>query len=141
MTTKTNKKSSQLIDSASLYEVKKAWKDLKYNKKKSWGYHEYYGIKKGKTKIYFYAYGDEKKSAKKRNLGGFDIDIKTKNIALCGVKVGMTKKEAMSILRKQFDKKAIEYKDGSIWLWYSGFLPAHFYIKNGKVVEMKFFCS
>ena len=140
--TKTNKRNSNIIDAPTLKDAKNTWADLKYSKKKSWPWHEFYCLKKGKTQVYFYAYGDEKEGDK-REIGGYQIEIRDKKTALCGVKVGMSKKKTMTILRKQFDKNAVKFnkKDSMVQLYFSGLVPVRYKIKNGKVTSIHFFCS
>lgn len=143
ITTKTNKKNSEIIGMTTYKEIKKAWKNPTKTKKKYGQKMKYY--KKGKTSIGFYTdakwYDSNNQIDKSLTLAGFDIDIKDKNASLCGVKVGMSKKKALSVLRKQFDKKAIESTDDAITLWFGGFMPTSFSLENGKVVSMRFWCS
>ena len=143
ITTKTNKKNARIIAMSNAKEIKKAWK--KPTKiKKDYG-NTYYIYKKGKSKISFNIdteWADGKGGIDKSlTLGGFDISIKDKNAKLCGVQVGMSKNEALKILKKKFNKKAVKSDENGINLWFGPYMPVSYQIKNNKVVKMSFWSS
>lgn len=143
ITTKTNKKNAGIIAMSNAKEIKKAWK--KPTKiKKDYG-NTYYIYKKGKSKISFNIdtkWGDGKGGIDKSlTLGGFDISIKDKNAKLCGVQVGMSKNKALKILKKNYDKKAVESDKNGINLWFGPYMPVSYQLKNNKVVSMSFWSS
>lgn len=134
MTSKTNKKNSNIISTSNAKAVKKAWK--KPTKIKKEHDNTFYTYKKGKSKISFCI---TKGSSKP--LHGFDISIKDKNFKLCGVQVGMSKTQALKILKKNFNKNAVETNKSSISLWFGPFMPASYSLKNNKVTSISFWTS
>ena len=143
ITAKTNKKNASIIATSNAKKIKKAWKKPTKIKKK-YG-HTYYIYKKGKSKISFIIDAKRRNSKgginKSLTLGGFDILIKDKNAKICGVKVGMSKNKALKILKKNFNKKAIESDQDYISLWFGPYLPVAYQLKNNKVVSMSFWTS
>jgi hypothetical protein len=112
-------------------KLKKSWG--KYKKEKS-GDSYGYTYKKGKSCLAIQAWDGG-------NWYSFSIDIKDKNMALCGVKVGMTKKKALSILKKGFGSKAITSGKYSIVVKFGVFPDIVYNLKSGKIKSMSFFHS
>ena len=95
-------------------------------------------------------------------LGHFDVQLKGKNDALCGIKVGMKKAAVLKKLKKMFGKndvcvakegQSIVFKKGKyipkgkatgdgeeidVFNAYSYVLTLGFYLKNGRVFSMRF---
>lgn len=146
--------------------LKKKWGKPKV-KKSDDGYFVFYTWKKGKTKI---EVGDAVVEAGKKNYSGYvgsiSISIKDKNGSLWGVKVGMSKADAMKKIKKALGTKKVlkqkSTKDGSIEIeggwpdvdevyisqgkdcinaWTGVYMPIGFGIKNGKVSSISFWRS
>lgn len=140
--------------------LKKKWGKPKVKKSDN-GYYVTYTWKKGKTKI---EVGDVQVEAGKKNYSGYagsiSISIEDKNGSLWGVKVGMSKADAMKKIKKALGTKKVfkEKKDGTgeieggwpdvnvfisqgkdvIHAWNGVYLPINFGIKNGKVSSISF---
>lgn len=118
--------------------VKKKWG--KANKVEKYDTYNSYTWKSGKTRINF---GTDKKGKRsyKEYTGGFVIDIRNKKASLCGVKVGMSKKQALQKLRKQFGKKHVTIQGNDIWVDTPPLCPMIFELKSGKVKSINWFSS
>ena len=98
----SNSKYKYILKAKTYAAVKKAWG--KANKVETFHNAEddiYYTWKSGKTSISFNTYGNGKRR------GGISIDIQNKKASLWGIKVGMSKKQALQKLKKQFGKKNV----------------------------------
>lgn len=111
--------------------VKKVWG--KANKVEKVDYGTNYTWKKGKTTISFYT----RKNGKR--MGNIRVAIQNKSASLWGVKVGMSKKQALQKLRKQFGKKNVSVENNRIFIKILN--PNSIALKNGKVKSIDFFIS
>ena len=118
--------------------VKKAW--CKANKVEKDDYGTFYTWKSGKTSITLGADEKGKRSYDKYS-GGFLIDIQNKKASLCGVKVGMSKKQALQKLRKQFGQKHVFNEGDMILVDTPPLEPMMFTLKSGKVKSIYWFSS
>jgi hypothetical protein len=108
----------------------KAWG--KYTKKTDENIEDYI-FKKGKSKVLIGTDGD--------GWWSLDITIKDKNMALCGVKVGMTKAKAVKTLQSVFGKSAVTATDSKIEAENGVYLPVTVKLKSGKVTSIRFFAA
>lgn len=118
--------------------VKKAWgKATKVEKESYMGEKEGYchTWKNGKTRIVFHTQKNGKR------YGDIVIDIRDKKATLCGIRVGMSKKQALQKLRKQFGKKNVSAKKNKIYAFTGPSLPLIFDLRSGKVSGMNFMAS
>ncbi len=117
--------------------VKKAWgKANKVQKEKCGDYHcRSYTWKSGKTRISFLTDKNGKR------MGDIVIDIQNKKATLCGIKVGMSKKQALQKLRKQFGKKNVSDTKNQILVKMGPFDPMTFNLKSGKISSIYFWHS
>ena len=88
----------------------------------------------GKSYIGFTTYKNGKLSA-------IGIDIWDKNASVCGVKVGMSKKQALQKLRKQFGKKLVTAEKNLIAVNVPPAEPFYVSIKSGKVESLYYMCT
>lgn len=117
--------------------IKKVWG--KANKvEKSFGAY-YYTWKSGKTSICLSTFGNKK--GDKKLHGGMTIEIQNKKASLCGIKVGMSKKQALQKLRKQFGKKNVSATKNQILVKMGPFDPMTLNLKSGKVRSISFWHS
>lgn len=88
----------------------------------------------GKTYIGFttYKYG---------KLSAIGIDVMDKNASVCGVKVGMSKKQALQKLRKQFGKKLVTAEKNLIAVNVPPAGPLYMKLKSGKVESLHYMCT
>ena len=117
--------------------VKKAWGKANEVEKEELGdYHCWrYAWKSGKTSISFFT------DKKGKRMGDIVIDIQNKKATLCGIKVGMSKKQALQKLRKQFDKKNVSATKNQILVKMGPFNPMTFNLKSGKISSIYFWHS
>ena len=116
--------------------VKKAWgKANKVEKDDFMGEGNSYTWKNGKTRIVFGTYKNGKRK------GDILIDIQNKKATLCGIKVGMSKKQALQKLRKQFGKKNVTVTENQILVQLGYYHPVEFNLKSGKVSGIYFMSS
>ena len=121
------------LNSKTYAAVKKTWGKASKTKKEDYGNN--YIWKSGKTKISFYTYENGKRR------GDIYIDIRNKKASLCGVKVGMSKKQALQKLRKQFGKKRVTSDKNQILVNVPPADPIVFNLKSGKVKSIMYWCS
>ena len=122
--------------------LKKKWGKANKIRKVRDEYNSYnsYTWKSGKTSITLGADEKGKRSYDKYS-GGFLIDIQNKKASLCGVKVGMSKKQALQKLRKQFGQKHVFNEGDMIWVDTPPLEPMMFTLKSGKVKSIYWFSS
>ena len=122
-----NTSKTKIVKKAKTYAaVKKAWGKANVVEGGVGGYA--YTWKSGKTEIWFNT--DEKGKRSESIL----IDIKNKKATLCGIKVGMSKKQALRKLRKQWGKKNVSTTKNQILVQtYPGLIPMTFDLKSGKI--------
>jgi hypothetical protein len=114
--------------------LKKSWGS--YVKKKNNGYTDCI-FQTGKSSVTIsYVAGQ-----KKISWYSLVISIKDKNMALCGVKVGMTKQQAVNTLKKNFGSQAVKVTNKNIKVNFGVFVPINYTLKGGKVTAMKFWHS
>lgn len=113
--------------------VKKAWG--KANKVHKNGDYCSYAWKNGKTSISFVT------DKKGKRMGDIVINIQNKKATLCGIKVGMSKKQALQKLRKQFGKKNVSDTKNQILVKMGPFDPMTFNLKSGKISSIYFWHS
>lgn len=118
---------------ATMKKVQKAWGK---GKKKPYGSSYSYTWKKGKTEIMV------TDNWYKGRVGGMTISIKDKNASMMGVKVGMTKAQALKKLKKTFGSrvKNIKFSDGTPAIQIENTMCS-FSLKSGKVIRMSYFSS
>jgi hypothetical protein len=115
-------------------KLKKSWGDYKKQKESGTSI-EKYTYKKGKSTVSIWdTSGDD-------SWHSLTVKIKDKNMALCGVKVGMSKQKAIKILKKRFGSKAITATNDSISVNFGPFLPISYTLKSGKITSMSFWHS
>lgn len=116
--------------------VKKAWgKANKVEKDNYMGNGNSYTWKNGKTRIVFGAYKNGNRK------GDIVIDIQNKKATLCGIKVGMSKMQALQKLRKQFGKKNVSVTNNQLLVQMGYYHPIEFNLKSGKVSNIHFMSS
>ncbi len=116
--------------------VKKAWgKANKVEKDDFMGEGNSYTWKNGKTRIAFGAYKNGKRK------GDVVIDIQNKKASLCGIKVGMSKRQATQKLIKQFGKKNVSVTMNQILVQIGYYHPIEFNLKSEKVSGIYFMSS
>lgn len=116
--------------------VKKAWgKANKVEKNNYMGKGNTYTWENGKTRIAFGTYKNGKRK------GDIVIDIQNKKATLCGIKVGMSKKQALQKLKKQFGKKNVSATKNQIFVQMGYYLPIEFNLKSGKISSIYFMSS
>ncbi len=122
--------------------LKKKWGKANKIRKVRDEYNSYnsYTWKSGKTSITLGADEKGKRSYDKYS-GGFLIDIQNKKASLCGVKVGMSKKQALQKLRKQFGQKHVFNEGDMILVDTPPLEPMMFTLKSGKVKSIYWFSS
>jgi hypothetical protein len=108
----------------------KAWG--KYTKKTDENVEDYI-FKKGKSKVTIGTDGDSWWSV--------EISVKDTNMAVCGVKVGMTKAKAVSILQTVFGKSAVTATSKKITAENGVYVPVTVTLKSGKVTGISFFAA
>ena len=119
--------------------MKKAWG--KANKVEKDGFmvgdnsYTWYTWKNGKTRIAFGAYKNGKRK------GDIVIDIQNKKASLCGIKVGMSKRQATQKLIKQFGKKNVSVTMNQILVQIGYYHPIEFNLKSEKVSGIYFMSS
>ena len=113
--------------------VKKAWG--KANKVHKNGDYRSYAWKNGKTRIAFGAYKNGKRK------GDVVIDIQNKKASLCGIKVGMSKRQATQKLIKLFGKKNVSVTMNQILVQIGYYHPIEFNLKSEKVSGIYFMSS
>ena len=113
--------------------VKKAWG--KANKVQKNGDYRSYVWKNVKTRISFFTDKNGKR------MGDIVIDIQNKKATLFGIKVGMSKKQALQKLRKQFGKKNVSDTKNQILVKMGPFDPMTFNLKSGKISSIYFWHS
>jgi len=147
-------------ESASINEVlNKFGNPDKKQTSKDDGRYTFYTWKKGKSSITFSHYVDTEYDTD--ILCHFNVNLKGKNDALCGIKVGMKKAKAIKKLKKMFgnnnvcvakEGQTVFYKNGKYVpkgkptgngeyisvIAYSYVLSLSFYLKNGQVSSMGF---
>lgn len=114
--------------------VKKAWGKANRVQEFGGGYRDY-TWKSGKTSISFVTYENGKLN------GSMSINIQNKKASLCGIKVGMSKKQALQKLRKQFGKKNVSATKNQILVKMGPFDPMTLTLKSGKVRSISFWHS
>ena len=116
--------------------VKKAWgKANKVEKDDFMGEGNSYTWKNGKTRIAFGAYKNGKRK------GDVVIDIQNKKASLCGIKVGMSKRQATQKLIKLFGKKNVSVTMNQILVQIGYYHPIEFNLKSEKVSGIYFMSS
>lgn len=111
--------------------VKKAWG--KANKVQKYGDYCNYAWQSGKTSISFLTDKNGKR------MGDLVIDIQDKKATLCGIQVGMSKKQALQKLRKWFGKKNVLTRKNWILANSGGPYDAIiFNLKSGKISSIYF---
>ena len=117
-------KSKIKMNAKTYASVKKAWG--KANKVEKNDYGTSYTWKSGKTRIAFYTYENGKRK------GDLFVDIQNKKASVYGIKVGMSKKQALQKLKKQFGKKYVISEKNQI-LIQTPMGPIEINLKSGKV--------
>lgn len=110
--------------------LKKAWGKANVVEKN--GKLTNYIWKSGKTRICFLETNGRKTY--------YVIDIQNKKASLCGIKVGMSKKQVLQKLRKQFDKKNVSIENNFIYVNVPRMVPISVEMKSGKVKSINFMC-
>jgi hypothetical protein len=108
----------------------KAWG--KYTKKTNENVEDYI-FKKGKSKVTIGTFGD--------GWWSMEISVKDKNMAVCGVKVGMTKAKAVRTLQSVFGKNAVTATSTKITAKNGVYEPVTVTLKSGRVTGISFFAA